>query len=419
MPPATTEGAPVAGTSAPERAATAPAQSTGAPAAAPRLAVVDVLAPAPDGPVLVAIDGAEYTARAATAEPLASGGRYVLQVERGAAGVVLKSPPPNAPGLATEVATALLRVPAPDLGSTVTPLRAELAALTQPQTAAPVRAAAVAVRYTLDSIVPGVARPPDATELQRLVENGGRHFEAKLARLVETAEASDAPAAAKPTTDAPEVPDAPTPAAAKDGATQAREPHSRASTEAVRADVGSDLKGDLLRLLQAVSELGGAARAPVAEAALHGIESQQAGQVLAQAAGTPYYLQVPFPDGGVWRTLSLALELQSRPDQPDAERAGRFRVFMHVPLTELGETWIEAGLAADQLRATIYLDRATSRDRVRADIGDLRAELEAEGYTEVLLDVRAASDLPARHRREAGALAAGRPATVSVLDVKV
>jgi hypothetical protein len=31
---------------------------------------------------------------------------------------------------------------------------------------------------------------------------------------------------------------------------------------------------------------------------------------------------------------------------------------MHVPLTDLGETWIDAGLAGDKFRATIYLDRA-------------------------------------------------------------
>jgi hypothetical protein len=129
-------------------------------------------------------------------------------------------------------------------------------------------------------------------------------------------------------------------------------------------------------------------------------------------------VQVPFPDGGEWRTLHLSLEPQNQPGRPDAERAGRFRVFMHVPLNDLGETWIDAGLAGDQFRATIYLDRAPVRDRVRAALPELATELRTDGFSEVLLDVRAAADLPDRHRREAAALQTGRPESVSVLDVR-
>jgi hypothetical protein len=129
-------------------------------------------------------------------------------------------------------------------------------------------------------------------------------------------------------------------------------------------------------------------------------------------------VQVPFPDGGQWRTLHLSLEPQNRPDRPDAERAGRFRVFMHVPLADLGETWIDAGLAGDKFRATIYLDRTAVRDRVRAALPELGAELRADGFSEVLLDVRSAADLPERRRREAAAMQAGRPESVSVLDVR-
>ena len=44
---------------------------------------------------------------------------------------------------------------------------------------------------------------------------------------------------------------------------------------------------------------------------------------------------------------------------------------VHVPLTDLGETWIDAGLAGDKFRATIYLDNPAVRDRVRADHHDL------------------------------------------------
>ncbi len=375
---------------------------------APRLAVVDVLSALPDGRVRVQIDGEEQIA--AAAQPLASGGRYVLQVERTPTGLALK-PPPESPNLPTEVATAILRAPAPSLPATLKPLQAELATLTTPQpdgTNQPVpvavRDAASAVRDTLSTFLPTDSRPPDAKELRQLVENGGLHYEAKLARLADP-EATPARSEA-PKTEAP-------------GA-NAREAASGSSVAvAAKGTVGADLKGDLLRLLQTVQDLGGAVQAPAAQTALHGIEAQQATNTLAQANATPYFLQIPFPDGGELRTLSLSLEPQHRPDQPDAERAGRFRMFMHVPLSDLGETWIDAGLAGEKFRATIYLDRAAVRDRVRAALPELRTELTTDGFSEVLLDVRDSDDLPSRHRREAGAMQAGRPGTVSVLDVRV
>lgn len=415
----------------------------------PRLAVVDVLAPLPDGRVRVQLDGVEQVATAA--EPLAPGGRYVLQVERSPTGIKLTTPPPTAAAQPTEIATAVLRTPAPTLPAALKPLQAELATLTKPPPTtapavpAPVREAAVAVEATLRTFVPAEPKPPDATQLRQLVENGGLHFEAKLARQVEGPDSPDPPlapqAAAKanapaPTTgraasgNEPAAPkgDSPSPSEAKAPTTPVPEASEPKPIAASRESDGAkpqaamgrepDLKGDLLRLLQAVNDLGGNLRAPAAEAAVRGIEAQQAANVLAQASGTPYFLQVPFPDGGEWRTLRLSLEPQHRPDQADAERAGRFRVFMHVPLTDLGETWIDAGLSGERFRATIYLDQAAVRDRVRAALPDLHTELAAEGFSEVLLDVRSSGELPEGRRKAAGSVQAGRPDAVSVLDVR-
>lgn len=426
----------------PVPAATRP--PVGFAAEAPRVAIVDVLAPLPDGRVRVQVDGVEQVATAA--EPLVPGGRYLLQVERSPVGIRL-NPPPESAALPAEVATAVLRTPAPTFPAALKPLRAELAQLAAPPTAGArpqpptVRDAATAVEATLRTIVPSEPRPPDATQLRQLVENGGLHFEAKLARRVETPDSppTDTPLAALRA----RPPATPSPPAAPPEAVPASEPKPKvaappdapAEVAPVKAEalskpdgraepakpqaVERDLKGDLLRLLQAVNDLGGAARAPAAEAAVRGIEAQQAANVLAQTNNTPYFLQVPFPDGGEWRTLRLSLEPQHRPDeQPGAERAGRFRVFMHVPLTDLGETWIDAGLTGESFRATIYLDRSAVRDRVRAALPELHAELAAEGFSEVLLDVRPSGDLPAGRRREAGSVQAGRPDSVSVLDVR-
>jgi hypothetical protein len=521
---------------------TAPAGQTINPnGSQPRLAVVDVLAQLAGGRVQVSIDGALEPEPVTAGEPLTAGGRYVLEVTPTPAGLVLKPPPENAE-LPTQIATAVLRTPAPDLGAVLGPLQAELSALANPQPGATpasvppaVRAAATVVSATLRTFVPSEARPPNAAELQNLVENGGRHFEAKLARLLASADGpatttSPAPAAtpirtavtpaptaatptpatppttpaanqaaptpptatvattatataatptpanppvatpaeietvlsqlaantadvshpagkpaptepradtparppapAQPTADkpAPDKPVANQPASDKPAADPSAAERPTAGKAAAAADqppaqtareIGPDLKGDLLRLLQAVKDIGGAVPAPAAAAsALHGIESQQAAQSLAQANGTPYFLQIPFPDGGQWRTLHLALEPQNRPDDPNSDQPGRFRVFMHVPLTDLGQTWIDAGLSGDRFRATIYLDRPAVRDRVRAALGELRTELQTDGFSEVLLDVRAASDLPAGKRRETNEMTAGRPATVSVLDVR-
>jgi hypothetical protein len=196
---------------------------------------------------------------------------------------------------------------------------------------------------------------------------------------------------------------------------ETREPVSDVRAES--RDGAPDLKGDLLKLLRAANDIGNSVRVPAAEAALHTIESQQAANALAQANGTPFHLQIPFPDGDRWRTVRLALEPERRADSGPRDPAARFRVFMHVPLTELGETYIEAGLSGGSFRATIYLDAPGVRARVGNELDALRSELEAEGFTEVLLDVRATSDLPDRQRR-AGELRAGRSDGTSVLDVR-
>ncbi|AMV25644.1 Flagellar hook-length control protein FliK [Gemmata sp. SH-PL17] len=93
---------------------------------------------------------------------------------------------------------------------------------------------------------------------------------------------------------------------------------------------------------------------------------------------------------------------------------------MHVPLSELGETWIDAGLAGDSFRAAIYLDRAAVRERVSAALPELHSELQTEGFGEVFLDVRAVADLPPRTRVQSSAMMSGRPAALaSLLDVRV
>lgn len=379
-------------------AATAPSSPApaGRAASPAPLAVADVVSAGPDGKLVVRIDGKQVPAT--SAEPLAAGGRYLVRVEPTPAGLVLRPPPADAPENPTAVATAVVRGSRPaDIGATVKPLLAEIA------TPAPaVKLAAAEVRDAVRSFLPDTPRPPNATELRALVENGGLHFEAKLGRAADDA--------------GPEV-------AAKSASPATVETAGKPATPPVRpaADAAppADLKGGLLQLLHAAQSAGEAATAyPAARAVLDGIESQQAVNALAQQAGTPYFLQVPFPDGDTWKTANLSLEPDRHAADADPEAARGFRVMMHVPLADLGDTWIDAGVAGGTFRAVLYLDSATARDRVRAELGGLRDELQAGGFGEVLLDVRPGSEVPARHRAQAAAVLAGRPAAVHVLDAR-
>jgi hypothetical protein len=347
----------------------------------PRLALIDVVSVRPDGRLSVQLDGREEVVTASG--EFAPGSRRVVQVERTPGGLAIRSPT-DSPDLAKMVAATILRAARPpDLAATLKPLLAELTPLLTANPPPAIRESAAAVSESLRQIIPDGNRPAGPAELRHLVEDGGLHFEAKLARLVEN-----------------------------DG-----EPRGDSADKVERA-IRNDLKGGLMRLLQAASELGTAATLPTARAAVDGIEAQQAANVLAQIQGTPFVLQVPFPDGQQWRTLHLAVEPESHGVGRDADQASGFRFLMHVPLTELGETWIDAGLTGDRFRAILYLERAPVRDRVRAELPSLQQELRAGGFAEVLLDVRAAADLPDHQRRQAQAMSVGRPGASSILDVR-
>lgn len=404
-------------TDAAPRIATVPLATPNSQTTPARVALVDVLAVLPDGRVRVRVDGEETTAT--SAHTLAPGGRYVAQVERTPAGLALR-PVPEGPNLLAVLAGAILRTARPpDLAATLKPLLTELTTLqtTPPPATATgtptlptaVRAAANTVSETIRAFLPADPRPPNPEELRALVADGGLHFEAKLARLVpDEGEVSPAPSPAKePAAEKPGTPATPTTAA------------STPTTRPANDPVGPDLKGDLLRLLQSVQDLGAAAQLPAARATLNGIEAQQATNALSQANGTPYFLQVPFPDGGVWRTMHLSLEPERNGNQTDEEKPESFRMLMHVPLTDLGETWIDAGVAGKRLRAVMYFDQPQVRDRVRSELPALKGELESDGFSEVLLDVRSASDLPTKHRRQVSAMHAGRPESLSLVDVRV
>ncbi len=209
-------------------------------------------------------------------------------------------------------------------------------------------------RQAIDQVLPDDREPPTPDRLRTAVRDGGNHLESKLAR-------------------------------------------------GERVPPGSDLKADLLNLARTL---------PAAALALSAVERQQAANALAPPGLAVY--AIPFPDGPNRRTLGLGVEV----DQPDADGtpSSRFRVTLHVPLSGLGETWIDAAGDGSRLRTVLFVSDAAGRERVRAEADGLAAELRKEGFASVSVEVRDATEMNDSQRRRANAVREGLPAG-GVLDV--
>ncbi len=318
------------------------------------------------GTAEVLVNGQPLTLRGAN--DLQLGSVYLLRVAAGAAPetveVVGRVPTPDGPPQVVAVASAVLRNSRPpDLGSLVGPLLGELTQLLT--RAEPLGEAARPTLNVLRSFLPE-GRPPNAAELKALVEQGGLLHEAKQARH----------------------------------------------------EGQVDLKGRLLDLVQTADRLGLAEVVPAARTAYQSVEAQQALNVLAQMHNSPYVLQVPIPDGAAWKTMYLAIA-KERAARTEETSEGGVRVLMHVHLDEVGETWVDAGFAGDRFRAALYVDGEAMREQVRAALPGLRSELVVAGFREVLLDVRATTELTTALRQRGAAMVAGLPEEGHVLDTRV
>lgn len=360
--PATTARATGVGPAVPQKSA-APVQ----------LSVVEVLPPTADGVPRVRVDG-RPPVLAESPEPLPPGAKVIAQVERTPQGVrILPAPVADTPRTTTAVVAAILKQDRPPPAGEVLPkLARELESVPPALAAKPTAAkAATELRESVRAQLPDSPRPPTAADLKALVEDGGQRYEAKLGRQ---AEGGDGPGP-------------------------------------------RDLKGGLLKLFEAVPAVAHS-QFPAAKATLDGIEQQQASNVLSQQSGGPLVLQVPFPDGPHWRTLHLAVEPEQPNPTADESGARPFRMLMHVPLSDLGDTWIDAGLNGEQFRAVLYLEQAAVRDRVRGELPGLRDDLRRTGFTDVLLDVRPTTDLTDRQRQRGAAMSAGVPVSTTVIDAR-
>lgn len=270
-----------------------------------------------------------------------------------------------------EIVGEILRQEKPQaLGESLPALRNALAE--QIPTTREAATVATKVAAVLENMLPDSPRPTNSQELTALVKDGGQFLEAKLER--------------------------------------------RANGETV--NFRSDLKAVLSELVAVVPGLA------VARTTLEGIEHQQAANVLSQQSSGAFVVPIPFPDGAQWRTLHLAIEPEpdSREDsreRSEADPNAKFRLLMHVPLSELGETYVDAGMDGGSVRAIVYLESSLARERLRPDLPSLETDLRASGFRDVLLDIRPVSELPERRKQQADGMRSGRTDRTSVVDVRV
>ena len=182
---------------------------------------------------------------------------------------------------------------------------------------------------------------------------------------------------------------------------------------AAAADRAPDLKGGLLRLFQALPTIAHT-QFPVAQRTLESIEAQQAQNVVAKETGGAFVFQVPYVENNRWQTLNLSLEPEYETDDQGEQQAKAFRMMMQVPLSDLGETWIEAGLNDNRLFAVVYVQSQAAVNRLTPELPALKTELLNSGFSEALLDVRPVADWPERIKKRATI----QPESGSIVDVR-
>jgi hypothetical protein len=262
------------------------------------------------------------------------------------------------------------------------------------------------IRTVLDSFWPSEPQPLTAQQLRHLVENGGLMYEARLVSASASNSLMDSHPAAS---DTPGT-------------------HSPAHPTPKDAVIPNDLKGSLLRLIHTLGGRLEPAIQAVAYSALQSITALQAANVLANHLGTPYWLQVPFPDGSVWRTLYMALQpdfpvvpedTSTRNRSPSPRNSQRFHILIHAPLDTMGNTWIDMTLQGDRLHAVLYFEREQTLQQALAMQGDLHQILQASEFTQIGVEFRSAVDLPVRHRQHSEAMRQGRPPSLHLVDWEV
>jgi hypothetical protein len=257
----------------------------------------------------------------------------------------------------------------------------------------------------LQAFLQGLLDPqtaPDAEGLAHLVQDGGLHYEAKLAQLVQSAAPTPAQIAAK------------------------------------------DLKGLLLQVQQDLSEtpsargsLSPAVTTPGVQSRsaappvhtnpiefvtnyLGHLETQQALNLLAQLHDTAYQLQVPLFTGGAFSTVHLGIEPDAHAGSEDKDSPDRgYNLFFQLDLDKYGQTKIDARITARTIRVNFFVANLQAVADVRTELPALQETLRTLGFDDVLLAADPLDHCPPAKAQKFAADLAGVPNNVHLLDVKV
>jgi hypothetical protein len=145
--------------------------------------------------------------------------------------------------------------------------------------------------------------------------------------------------------------------------------------------------------------------------------------LLAQAHGTPYQLQLPLFTGQGWTTAFLSIQpekwSEGEAGNQDKGEAGKgYKILFLLDLEGLGQTKIDAHLAGKSLWVTFYVSQNDSVPLLQNELPGFRLALEAMGYDKVLLVAKPVKLLSPENEKRFAVLARGVPANVSLLDVK-
>jgi hypothetical protein len=142
---------------------------------------------------------------------------------------------------------------------------------------------------------------------------------------------------------------------------------------------------------------------------LEHIESQQAVNLLAQAKGEPYQVQIPFFTARGLTTAFLSIESETG-DQGEKAKRGKgekgkgYNILFALDLDNFGQTRIDARIRPQSLWAAFYVDQPESVALLQRELPDFLLTLQSLGYTDVLLTAKPLRQLAPGKREKFEAL---------------
>jgi hypothetical protein len=190
--------------------------------------------------------------------------------------------------------------------------------------------------------------------------------------------------------------------------------------------VSGDLK-DLL--LQAMRQMEGAAEMPapatLTEAIRHHldhIETHQLLNLLAQAHGEPYQLQIPILLSHGLSTAFLSIDADAKQEGGEAgNHRSSYHVLFLLDLEDFGQIRIDAHVGQQALQAIFYAEESAALMQLCIALPALQERLQTLGYRGVFLDARPFALLSPEQRRQHEALGPSPtlPPGISLVDLKV